>query len=66
MVDKEPKKGRLKTLMLLHFHDELVFKVLEKEAENIKRLVHDDMKSVMQLDVPLVVNISVGDNLSKV
>ena len=52
--------------MLLHFHDELVFKVLEKEAENIKRLVHDDMKSVMQLDVPLVVNISVGDNLSKV
>jgi DNA polymerase-1 len=65
-VDKELKKAKLKTRMLLQIHDELVFEVPEKEEEKVTRLVKDGMESVMQLDVPLVVNISVGNDLSKV
>jgi DNA polymerase-1 len=52
--------------MLLQIHDELVFEVPENEAEKTEKLVKEAMESVMKLDVPLVVNISVGGNLAKV
>jgi len=65
-VDRELKKAKLKTKMLLQVHDELVFEVPEKEVDRIKKLAKECMESVMKLDVPLVVNISVGKNLAKV
>ena len=65
-VAQELKKKGLKTRMLLQIHDELVFEVPEVEVEYISKLVKDCMESVMSLDVPLVVNISVGSNLAKV
>ncbi len=65
-VDQELKKKGLKTRMLLQIHDELVFEVPEVEVEYISKLVKDCMESVMSLDVPLVINISVGSNLAKV
>jgi DNA polymerase-1 len=52
--------------MLLQIHDELVFEAPEKEVEEIKVLTRNCMESVMQLDVPLVANISTGRDLSKV
>jgi DNA polymerase-1 len=52
--------------MLLQIHDELVFEVPENEVEKTEKLVKDSMESVMELDVPLVVNISLGKNLAKV
>jgi len=52
--------------MLLQIHDELVFEVPEDEVEKTRELVRECMESVIQLDVPLVVNISVGRDLSKV
>jgi DNA polymerase-1 len=65
-VDREIRNTQLKTKMLLQIHDELVFEVPEKEADKAEKLVKECMESVMQLDVPLVVNISIGKNLSKV
>ena len=65
-VVQELKKKGLKTRMLLQIHDELVFEVPEVEVEYVRKLVKDCMESVMSLDVPLVVNISVGSNLAKV
>jgi DNA polymerase-1 len=65
-VDQELKKKGLKTRMLLQIHDELVFEVPEVEVEVTEKLVKDSMESVLELDVPLVVNISVGKNLAKV
>jgi len=65
-VDRELEKAGLKARMLLQIHDELVFEVPEKEVEKIKKLARECMESVMKLDVPLVVNISTGKNLSKV
>jgi len=65
-VDKKLKEAKLKANMLLQIHDELVFEVPEKEVEKAEKLVKKCMESVMKLDVPLVVNISVGKDLSKV
>jgi DNA polymerase-1 len=65
-VDQELKKTRLKAKMLLQIHDELVFEVPENEVEQTEKLVKECMESVMKLDVPLIVNISVGRNLAKV
>ena len=65
-VDRDMKKSGLKGRMLLQIHDELVFEVPAKEAGETEKLVRECMESVLKLDVPLVVNISPGDNLAKV
>ena len=41
-------------------------KYCKKEVDRVKKLARECMESVMKLDVPLVVNISVGKNLAKV
>ncbi len=48
--------------MLLQVHDELIFECPPEEVEPVSRLVKREMESVRQLDVPLVVDIGVGDN----
>jgi DNA polymerase-1 len=65
-VDHELIKAKLNAKMLLQIHDELVLEVPEEEVEKTEKLVRDCMESVMKLDVPLIVNISEGKNLSKV
>jgi len=65
-VDQEIRKTKLQAKMLLQIHDELVFEVPEKEVDRTEKLIRESMESVMKLDVPLVVNIATGKNLSKV
>jgi DNA polymerase-1 len=65
-VDRELRGAELRAKMLLQIHDELLFEVPEKEVDKTRKLVMECMESVLKLDVPLVVNISVGKNLSKV
>jgi DNA polymerase-1 len=48
--------------MLLQVHDELVFEVPPEEVEAMTQLVRDHMENVVQLKVPLVVDIGVGPN----
>ena len=48
--------------MLLQVHDELVFEAPEKEIEALKKLVKQHMESVVELRVPLLVQISTGRN----
>lgn len=50
------------TKMLLQIHDELLFEVPEQELSEIKEMVKKEMEHVVELDVPLSVNISVGRN----
>ncbi|MHB8837429.1 MAG: DNA polymerase I [Gemmatimonadaceae bacterium] len=52
----------LAATMLLQVHDELVFESPEKEIEALRTLVEHEMTSAVALDVPLVVDIGVGDN----
>jgi DNA polymerase-1 len=48
--------------MLLQVHDELVFEAPPEEVDVMTRLVRDNMENVVELRVPLVVDIGVGPN----
>ncbi len=55
----------LSARMLLQIHDELVFELPEAELEATLPVVKVAMENAMVLDVPLVVNFSVGKSLAK-
>lgn len=55
----------LRAKMLLQVHDELVFEVPEEELEKTTELVRTRMENVVKLDVPLIVDVSHGDNWSE-
>jgi len=48
--------------LLLQIHDELVFETPANEVESLIELVRSEMQSAMILRVPLVVDVSFGDN----
>jgi DNA polymerase-1 len=56
------EKDRLKSLLIMQVHDELVLEVPEQELEAVKAKVSELMQSVARLDVPLVVETGVGSN----
>jgi DNA polymerase-1 len=51
-----------KSRLLLQVHDELVFEVPAKEAAVVAKLVKEEMEQAVKLDVPIVVDVKVGDN----
>lgn len=61
-IDGELRERRLATRMLLQVHDELVFEAPPEEVEAVAALVKNRMESVYALEVPLVVDIGIGDN----
>ncbi len=63
-VDRELEKTKLHARSVLQIHDELVFETPEPEIEQTAVLVKNAMESVMDLDVPLIVNISTGNSLA--
>ena len=48
--------------MLLQIHDELIFETPESDIENLAKLVRDEMQNIMQLRVPLKVDVKSGTN----
>ena len=56
------QSGNFKTKMLLQVHDELVFDVYKPELETIKTLVKTEMENAFILEVPLDVDLGVGNN----
>jgi DNA polymerase I len=54
--------GNYKTKMLLQVHDELVFDVYKPELEAIKTLVKTEMENAYTLEVPLDVELGVGND----
>jgi DNA polymerase-1 len=61
-IHRAIKDQRLHGRMLLQVHDELVFEVPPPEIESMKVLVCEHMEGVVELRVPLVVDIGVGPN----
>ncbi|HEX6984133.1 MAG TPA: DNA polymerase I, partial [Planctomycetaceae bacterium] len=47
--------------MLLQIHDELVFETPVDRAEDLGELVREEMQSALELKVPLVVDVGVGE-----
>jgi DNA polymerase-1 len=59
---EEFQKQKLTSQMVLQVHDELVFDVLKSELEIVQNIVRQKMETAMSLSVPLVVDVSVGNN----
>lgn len=61
-IYNEFKKNKLESKMLLQVHDELVFEVKKSELDKVKKIVTDKMKNAIKLNVPVEVEVGVGDN----
>ena len=61
-IHREFLARKLKTRMLLQVHDELVFDLYRLEEQEVRALVEDKMKTAIVLDVPMVVEMGVGEN----
>ena len=48
--------------MILTVHDELLFEVPEDRAEEVAQVVRDQMQAAAPLDVPLTVDVGIGEN----
>ena len=60
-VHRALKERKLKTRMLLQVHDELVFDVYRPEEAQVREIVLDGMQNAIKTEVPIVVDIGVGD-----
>jgi len=61
-IDKELPKISKDTKMLLTVHDELVFEVPDADIDNVRDFVKIKMENIVKLDVPVIVEIGVGNN----
>lgn len=61
-IDRKLRDENWRSLMLLQVHDELVFEAPEDEAVALAKFVKQEMESVRQLSVPLLVETGIGPN----
>jgi DNA polymerase-1 len=65
MIDRDLGERRMKSLMVIQVHDELVFDAAESELEALTRLVKRHMEGAAKLRVPLKVDVTTGDSWFK-
>jgi DNA polymerase I len=58
LLKRHPGEG----VMILQIHDELLFEVPEAKAKPLSLKIKREMEEVFKLNVPLVVDISIGEN----
>ncbi len=61
-IHGELARRKLKSRMLLQVHDELVFDLYLPEQKKVLSLVEEKMRTAIPLDVPIVVEMGIGDN----
>ncbi|MDD2703364.1 MAG: DNA polymerase I [Candidatus Omnitrophica bacterium] len=61
-IHKEFSAGKFRTKMILQIHDELLFDVPRAEMEGVVCLIREKMEHVLELDVPVRVDIKKGKN----
>ncbi|MNF17915.1 DNA polymerase I [compost metagenome] len=60
-VYEKLKENGLKSKLILQVHDELILNVKTDELEEVKELVKNEMEHVLELNVPLEVDVNIGD-----
>jgi len=55
-------KEKMKSLLIMQVHDELVLEVSDDELERVKVSIKELMENVAKLDVALVADVGVGNN----
>lgn len=61
-VDKALRNEKLETKMIMQVHDELLFEAPVNEIEQASAIIKREMETAAKLDVPLIVEVGVGDN----
>ncbi|WOC50686.1 DNA polymerase I [Bergeyella porcorum] len=61
-IDRRLEEQKLQTKMLLQVHDELIFEAPEEELNLATELIKTEMESAFETQVPLSVEVGVGDN----
>ena len=61
-IHEEFTRRKLTSRMLLQVHDELVFDLFNPEKNEVLPLVEDKMKTAIALEVPIVVEMGIGQN----
>jgi DNA polymerase-1 len=61
-VEEEFKRAGLGAKLLMQVHDELLVEAPSKEAQQVADILKREMESAVKLDVPLVVDVGIGDN----
>lgn len=56
------KKGGFATKMIMQVHDELLFEAPEHEVADVSAVIKREMEAAATLDIPLIIEIGVGDN----
>ncbi len=64
-VDRQLAVRGLDARMVVQIHDELVLEVKENELTEVQQLLRTIMEEAVQLEVPLLVNVSTGQSLDK-
>ncbi len=61
-IDERMSAAKMKSRMTLQVHDELLFDTPKDEVEDIRNLVKHEMENVIELKVPIIADVGVGDN----
>ncbi|MDR1245087.1 MAG: hypothetical protein LBJ98_03825, partial [Endomicrobium sp.] len=61
-IYNELKIKGYKSLIILQVHDDLLLEVPLEEKETIISVVKDKMENAVKLDVPLLIDVKIGDN----
>ncbi len=61
-IDRKLREQKLETKMTLQVHDELLFDVPQDEVDAVRTLVRHEMEHVIELKVPIVAEVGVGQN----
>jgi DNA polymerase I len=61
-IDQLIRDRNLKSQMTLQVHDELLFDVVPKEAEELQGLVKREMEHVAEFSIPIVADVGIGRN----
>ncbi len=62
MIRIHEKMAKMRSRMVLQVHDELVFDVHKEELDEVKKIAKDGMEKAVKLNVPVVVDLVVGEN----
>jgi DNA polymerase-1 len=64
-VQKWLDDAKLRAMLIMQVHDELVLEVPDAEIPSVKAQLVELMQSIARLDVPLIVDVGVGENWDK-
>ncbi len=56
------KLKEYKSKMLVQVHDELIFEIFKPELDEMNKLIRQEMETAIKLNVPLAVDIGLGEN----